>query len=103
MKARLVGPFSWSGKIFGFSPVWWEDSAKRGAENSEGGVMSDEQRKDEETEVEAHRRHLANTEPTDEGNEVEAHRRHLANTEPTDEGDDEVEAHGKKAKPTPVK
>jgi hypothetical protein len=43
--------------------------------------MSDEQRKDEETEVEAHRRHLgANEEPSDEGeteDEVEAHVRKL--------------------------
>ena len=39
--------------------------------------MSDEQRKDEEAEVEAHRKkHMANDEPSDEG-----------------EADDEVEAH----------
>jgi hypothetical protein len=45
--------------------------------------MSDEQRKDEETEVEAHRRHLgANDEPTDEA-----------------ETEDEVEAHVRKASP----
>jgi hypothetical protein len=40
--------------------------------------MSDEQRKEEEAEVEAHRRkHMANDEPSDEGesdDEVEAHR-----------------------------
>ncbi len=38
--------------------------------------MSDEQRKDEETEVEGHGRKLENIEPTDEDeteNEVEAH------------------------------
>ncbi len=44
--------------------------------------MSDEQRKNEEAEVEAHRRHLANVEPAAEG-----------------EADDEVEAHVKKATP----
>ncbi|HLY85861.1 MAG TPA: hypothetical protein VKO84_05055 [Gaiellaceae bacterium] len=44
--------------------------------------MSDEQRKDEEAEVEAHRRHLANQEPSDEA-----------------ETDDEVEAHIRKATP----
>jgi len=44
--------------------------------------MSDEQRKEEETEVEAHRRHLANEEPKDE-----------------DEAEDEVEAHVRKATP----
>ncbi len=40
--------------------------------------MSDEQRKDEEAEVEAHRKkHMANDEPSDEGegeNDFEAHR-----------------------------
>ena len=46
--------------------------------------MSDEQRKEEETEVEAHRRHLANEEPKDEDE---------AETE------DEVEAHVRKATP----
>ena len=38
--------------------------------------MSDEQRKEEEAEVEAHKRHMANEEPSDEaesGDEVEAH------------------------------
>ena len=38
--------------------------------------MSDELRKDEEAEVDAHRRHLENEEPAAEGddeNEVEAH------------------------------
>ena len=38
--------------------------------------MSDELRKDEEAEVEAHRRHLENDEPAaegDEDNEVEGH------------------------------
>ncbi len=45
--------------------------------------MSDEQRKDEEAEVEAHRRHLASVEPTAEG----------------ESDDDEVEAHVKKATP----
>jgi hypothetical protein len=38
--------------------------------------MSDEIRNDEEPEVEAHRRHLENTEPTDEADsddDVEAH------------------------------
>ena len=38
--------------------------------------MSDEQRKDEEAEVEAHRKkHMANDEPSDQGedDEVEAH------------------------------
>jgi len=44
--------------------------------------MSDEQRKEEETEVEAHRRHLANEEPKDEA-----------------ETEDEVEAHVRKASP----
>lgn len=44
--------------------------------------MSDEQRKDEEAEVEAHRRHLENQEPSDEL-----------------EADDEVEAHIRKANP----
>jgi hypothetical protein len=44
--------------------------------------MSDEQRKDEDTEVEGHVRHPANTEPSDEG-----------------ETDDEVEAHVRKASP----
>ena len=51
--------------------------------------MSDEQRKDEETEVEGHwRRHGANEEP---GDEVEGHLvpKNLANEEP----DDEVEGH----------
>jgi len=43
--------------------------------------MSDEQRKDEEAEVEAHRRHLENEEPAE------------------DEADDEVEAHVRKAQP----
>jgi hypothetical protein len=39
--------------------------------------MSDEQRKDEEIEVEAHHRHLAHDEPTEETeDEVEAHIRH---------------------------
>jgi len=47
--------------------------------------MSDEQRKDEEHEVEAHRKHLASIEPTDEH-----------------ESDDEVEAHVKKAKPSHI-
>lgn len=43
--------------------------------------MSDEQRNDEEPEVEAHKRHMANDEPSDEGedNEVEAHKRHMNN------------------------
>ena len=49
--------------------------------DSEGGAMSDEQRKDEEAEVEAHRRHLENEEPAE------------------DEADDEVEAHVRKAQP----
>lgn len=44
--------------------------------------MSDEQRKDEEAEVEAHRRASANTEPSDEA-----------------DSDDEVEAHIRKAMP----
>jgi hypothetical protein len=41
--------------------------------------MSDEQRKDEDTEVEAHKRHMANDEPSDEDedNDVEAHKRHM--------------------------
>jgi hypothetical protein len=62
--------------------------------------MSDEQRKDEESEVEVHRRKTAaNDEPSDEAetdDEVEAHRRKTAaNDEPNDEAetDDEVEAH----------
>jgi hypothetical protein len=40
--------------------------------------MSDEQRKDEETEVEAHGRYAMNDEPAEDGedNEVEAHVRH---------------------------
>jgi hypothetical protein len=41
--------------------------------------MSDEQRKDEDTEVEGHARHAANSEPAAEG-----------------EDDDEVEAHVRK-------
>jgi hypothetical protein len=44
--------------------------------------MSDEQRKDEEAEVEAHRRSAANEEPSDEM-----------------DSDDEVEAHIRKATP----
>lgn len=44
--------------------------------------MSDEQRKEEETEVEAHRlRRSANEEPSDEGeDEVEAHRMRKTNS-----------------------
>ena len=44
--------------------------------------MSDEQRKDEETEVEGHVRHAANDEPSDET-----------------ETEDEVEAHVRKSQP----
>ncbi len=47
--------------------------------------MSDEQRKDEETEVEGHGRKLENIEPTDEN-----------------ETDDEVEAHVRKAMPRKI-
>jgi hypothetical protein len=43
--------------------------------------MSDEQRKDEETEVEAHNRHAVNDEPAE------------------DETEDEVEAHVRKSSP----
>ena len=48
--------------------------------------MSDEQRKDEELEVEAHSKKLAYDEPTAEG----------------ESDDDEVEAHVKKAKPSHI-
>jgi hypothetical protein len=51
--------------------------------------MSDEQRKDEEPEVEAHRRYAANEEPSNEG-EGEA------------ETDDEVEAHVRKSLPRKI-
>jgi len=60
--------------------------------------MSDEQRKDEETEVEAHRGGLGmNDEPQDEG-DVEAHRGGLgrgtnAAHDEVDNDDDDVEAH----------
>jgi hypothetical protein len=60
-----------------------EKTAPNGVEIPEGGAMSDEQRKDEETEVEAHSpRHSANDEPSDET-----------------ENDDEVEAHVRKSQP----
>ena len=55
-------------------------TAPNGVENSEGGAMSDEQHKDEET-------------------EVEGHVRRGENEEPRDETDDEVEAHVRKAQP----
>jgi hypothetical protein len=57
--------------------------------------MSDELRKEEETEVEGHVRsaHKANEEP-----DVEAHRRHLgAEDKPSDEADDDVEGHVRSA------
>jgi hypothetical protein len=47
--------------------------------------MSDEQRKDEEAEVEAHRRSAANEEPSEEA-----------------ETDDEVEAHVRKSLPRKI-
>jgi hypothetical protein len=60
--------------------------------------MSDEQRKDEETEVEGHGLKVgANDEPS--GDEVEGHAMKVgANDEPRDEmdADDEVEGHLKK-------
>src|SRR3954463_4779380 len=71
------------------------NSVRTGAKASKGGAMSDEQRKDEETEVEGHGafppKYGANDEP---GDEVEAHGafppKYGANDEPGDEG----EAHG---------
>jgi hypothetical protein len=55
--------------------------------------MSDEQKRDEETEdVEAHR-HWESAEPTeDDGDDVEAHRHH-ASGEPVEGDGDDVDAH----------
>jgi hypothetical protein len=56
-----------------------DNSAEAGVKDSEGGAMSDEQRKDEEIEVEGHAKHAENDEPAQ------------------DETEDEVEAHVRRA------
>jgi hypothetical protein len=75
---RRFGP---AGKISVSRAVLWDGSAETGAENSQGGAMSDEQRKDKEEDVEGHvRRGHVNEEPVSK-----------------DEDDDEVEAHVRKS------